>query len=196
MHARRLALNVPVAVLLTAALATAAAAASSAHASSSPRALPTWAHGSITGAGPHNGVRLDLVVWPKKQIRVDHKVHLQVVGTAKSTSTGSYAIHPTVTLPRGIHDLEVLAHSGVAVGAFSFARKITPGGAAEARHKMCAPVARNSRVSARDKNLRSASTSIPGPKHLDSSRSPGQRARQHLAGTTARLAGSRSRWPL
>src|SRR2546430_8980282 len=34
---------------------------------------------------------------------------------------------------------------------------------AEARHKMCAPVARNSRASAQDRNLRSASTSIPGP---------------------------------
>ena len=36
---------------------------------------------------------------------------------------------------------------------------------------MCAPVARNSRASAQDRNLRSASTSIPGPKQPDSSRS-------------------------
>jgi hypothetical protein len=36
---------------------------------------------------------------------------------------------------------------------------------------MCAPVARNSRASAQDRNLRSASTSIPGPKHPCSSRS-------------------------
>ena len=36
---------------------------------------------------------------------------------------------------------------------------------------MCAPVARNSRASAQDRNLRSASTSIPGPKQPLSSRS-------------------------
>ena len=36
---------------------------------------------------------------------------------------------------------------------------------------MCAPVARNSRASAQDRNLRSASTSIPGPKQPCSSRS-------------------------
>ena len=36
---------------------------------------------------------------------------------------------------------------------------------------MRAPVARNSRASAQDRNLRSASTSMPGPKHPVSSRS-------------------------
>jgi hypothetical protein len=118
------------ATLLTAALPTAAAAVSSAHASSSPRSLPTWAHGSITGAGPHNGVRLELVVWPKSKIRVGQKVHLQVVGKATSTSAGSYAIHPSVALPKGIHNLEVLARSRVAVGAFSFPRKVAQGGRA------------------------------------------------------------------
>lgn len=126
---QRLVISLPVAVLLTAALATAAAAASSAHASSSPRSLPTWAHGSITGAGPHSGVRLELVVWPKGKIRVGQKVQLQVVGTTKSSSSGSYAIHPSVTLPKGIHNLEVLAHSSVAVGAFSFPRRVARGGA-------------------------------------------------------------------
>src|SRR6185437_13627093 len=128
-RARRLALNLPVAVLLTAGVASAAVAASSAQASSSPRSLPTWAHGSITGAGPHNGVRLVLVVWPTSKIRVGQKVHLQVVGKATSSSSGSYAIHSSVALPKGIHNLEVLAHSSAAVGAFSFPRKITPGGA-------------------------------------------------------------------
>src|ERR1019366_8176760 len=43
--------------------------------------------------------------------------------------------------------------------------------AADARHTMCAPVARNSGASAQDRNLRSASTSIPGPKQPLSSRS-------------------------
>ena len=128
---RRLVLNLPVAVLLTAALAPAVASASSAHASFSPRSLPTWAHGSITGAGPHAGVRLELVVWPgTKKIRVGQKVGLQVVGRTTSTSTGSYAIHPTVRLRRGIHNLEILARSRVAVGAFSFPRRVARGGLA------------------------------------------------------------------
>jgi len=35
---------------------------------------------------------------------------------------------------------------------------------AEARHRRCAPVARTARAAAQDKNLRSASTSMPGPK--------------------------------
>lgn len=128
---RHMVIGLPVAVLLSAPLITAAAAASSAHASLSPRSLPTWAHGSVTGAGPHNGVRLELVVWPKaKKIPVGQKVHLEVVGKATSTATGSYAIHPSVALPRGIHNLEVLARSGVAVGAFSFARRVTRRGSA------------------------------------------------------------------
>lgn len=126
---RRLVISLPVAVLLTAALATAAVAASSAHASSSPRSLPTWAHGSITGAGPHNGVRLVLVAWPKGKIRVGQKVHLQVVGKATSSATGSYAIHSSLTLPKGIHNLEVLAHSSAAVGAFGFTRRVARRGA-------------------------------------------------------------------
>jgi len=70
-----------------------------------------------------------LVVWPTSKIRVGQKVHLQVVGKATSSSSGSYAIHSSVALPKGIHNLEVLAHSSAAVGAFSFPRKITPGGA-------------------------------------------------------------------
>lgn len=88
------------------------------------------AHGSITGAGPHNGVRLELVAWPKGKVRVGQTVHLQVVGKATSSSSGSYAIKPNVALPRGIHNLEVLARSRVAAGAFSFARKVARGGLA------------------------------------------------------------------
>src|SRR5215472_19101928 len=92
---RRLAIGFPVAVLLTAALATAAALPSSARASSSPRSLPTWAHGSITGAGPHSGVRLELVAWPNgsalAKARVGQKLHLRVLGKATSTS-GTYKI--------------------------------------------------------------------------------------------------------
>src|SRR5215469_15784172 len=124
----RLVIGLPVAAILAAALATAALAACSTHASSSPRSLPTWVHGFITGAGPHNGVRLELVVWPEKQIRVGQKVHLQVVGKATSSSSGSYAIHPSVALPNGIHNLEVLARSSVAVGVFAFSRKVEQGG--------------------------------------------------------------------
>jgi hypothetical protein len=127
---RRLALNLPAAVLVTAALATTAAAAKSPQVSSSPKMLPAYAHGSITGVGPHNGVRLELVAWPKGKIRVGQKVHLQVVGKATSSNSGSYAIHPSVTLPKGLHNLEVLARSSKAVGAFSFPRKITQGGRA------------------------------------------------------------------
>jgi hypothetical protein len=104
--------------LMTAALPITAAAGSSAQASLSPRSLPAYAHGSISGAGPHSGVRLDLVAWPKAKVRVGQKVHLQVIGTAKSTSTGFYTIYPIVALPKGIHNLEVLARSSKAVGAF------------------------------------------------------------------------------
>src|SRR6185437_14568540 len=54
-------------------------------------------------------------------------VRRKVVGKATSSGSGSYAIHPSVTLPKGIHNLEVLAHSSVAVGAFSFPRKVARG---------------------------------------------------------------------
>jgi hypothetical protein len=106
------------------------AAAGSARAASSPTSLPTWAHGSVTGAGPHNGVRLELVAWPKAKIRVGQTVHLQVVGKATSGSSGSYSIKPTVTLPGGLHNLEILARSRVAVGAFSFPRTVVRKGRA------------------------------------------------------------------
>lgn len=119
----RLAVNLPVALLLSGVLITTALAAKNAHASSSsPGSLPAYAHGSITGAGPHSGIRLVLVAWPKGKIRVGQKVHLQVVGRATSSSSGSYAIHPSVVLAKGIHNLEVLARSRVAAGAFSFSR--------------------------------------------------------------------------
>ena len=126
---RHPALIVVAAAFLSAAMSTAPASASSAHALS-PMSLPTWAHGSVTGAGPHSGVRLELVAWPGGKVRVGQKVQLQVLGKAASTSSGSYAIHPSVVLPKGIHNLEVLARSRVAAGAFSFARKVAQGGRA------------------------------------------------------------------
>jgi hypothetical protein len=119
------------AALLTAALVTTMAAAKSPQASSSPRMLPAYAHGSITGAGPHSGVRLVLVAWPKgSKVPVGHKVHLKIVGKATSSSSGTYAVHPSVVLPEGLHNLEVMARSSVAVGAFSFPRMIAKGGRA------------------------------------------------------------------
>lgn len=87
--------------------------------------LPAYAHGSITGAGPHNGVRLVLAVWPNiHKIRVGQKVHLQIIGHATSSSSGSYTIRSTVVLPKGIHNLEILARSSTARGAFAFPRKV------------------------------------------------------------------------
>ena len=44
---------------------------------------------------------------------------------------------------------------------------------AEARHKMCAPVARKARARDQDRNFRSASTTMPGPKHPSRSRASG-----------------------
>jgi hypothetical protein len=114
-----------IAVTLLAVALPTATAVGSAHASSPPRSLPTWAHGSITGAGPHNGVRLELVAWPTRgKIRTGQKVHLRVIGKATSGSSGGYSIKPTVALPKGLHNLEVLARSKSAVGAFSFGRKV------------------------------------------------------------------------
>ena len=65
MRIRHAALVLTATTLLTAALPT-ALAGSGAQASLSPMSLPTWAHDSISGAGPHNGVRLRLVAWPKQ----------------------------------------------------------------------------------------------------------------------------------
>jgi len=64
------------------------------------------------------------VAWPKGKFRKGQKVPLRVIGKATSGSAGSYSIHPTVTLPRGLHNLEVLARSRSAAGAFSFARTV------------------------------------------------------------------------
>jgi hypothetical protein len=76
-------------------------------------------------------VRLELVVWPKaKKVRVGQKVHLQVIGKATSSSSGRYVIHSSVTLPQRIYNLEVLARSRVAVGAFSFSRRVVRRGRA------------------------------------------------------------------
>jgi Tfp pilus assembly protein FimV len=57
-------------------------------------------------------------------------------------------------------------------GGFSSARNVPSGSAltgrsaneAEARHRMCAPVASTARARDHNRNCRSASTSIPGPK--------------------------------
>ena len=57
---------------------------------------------------------------------------------------------------------------------------------------MCAPVARNSRASAQDKNLRSASTSIPGPKHPVSRSVAGQDLSLSRSGPGMPRAGSPS----
>lgn len=111
------------AALFAVALPTTTAAAST-QASLSPKQLPTWAHGSVTGAGPHNGVRLELVAWPKGKFRVGQTLHLRIVGKATSGSSGVYSIKPTVKLPGGLHNLEVLARSSSAVGAFNFARTV------------------------------------------------------------------------
>jgi hypothetical protein len=73
-------------------------------------------------------VRLELVAWPKGKIRTGQKLHLQVVGHATSSNTGSYAIRTRVKLPGGIHNLEVVARSSTAAGSFSYARMIGPGG--------------------------------------------------------------------
>jgi hypothetical protein len=80
------------AILLAAALPTAVAAASSTRVNSTPSSLPTWAHGSVIGAGPHNGVRLMLVAWPKGNFHVGQQVHLKVIGkTISSPSRPTFA---------------------------------------------------------------------------------------------------------
>ena len=66
-------------------------------------------------------------------------------------------------------------------GGFSSARYVPSARAftglrvklAEARHKMCAPVARKARAADQDRNLRSASTSMPGPKQPSRSAASG-----------------------
>jgi hypothetical protein len=151
------------AILLAAALPTAVAAASSTRVNSTPSSLPTWAHGSVIGAGPHNGVRLMLVAWPKGNFHVGQQVHLKVIGKTTSSPSGSYAIHTSVRLPKGIHNLEVLARSRVAIGAFSFSRQVTRRGralvAVEGNAKP-GPVTANIRMMALPK---SAVSAIPHP---------------------------------
>lgn len=128
MRRARLVLGVGISALVSASLAGAPTALATSHALS-PRSLPADAHGSITGAGPHNGVPLVLVAWPKgKNYPVGHKLHLQVIGHATSSSSGTYSISPNVALPKGLHNLEILARSHMAVGAFGFPRKVTAQG--------------------------------------------------------------------
>jgi hypothetical protein len=92
--------------------------------SSSPRSLPTWAHGTITGAGPHSGVRLMLVAWPQSSklanVKVGQQVRTQVIGVATSSSSGTYSIHPTIRSTKGLVNLEVIGRSSKAIGAYSF----------------------------------------------------------------------------
>jgi hypothetical protein len=74
-------------------------------------------------------VRLELVAWPTRgKIRTGQKLQLQVIGKATSGSSGGYAIKPTVKLPGGLHNLEVVARSDTAAGSSSFARIVEPGG--------------------------------------------------------------------
>ena len=80
-------------VLLVASL-TASQAQAGTSAGPAPQMLPAYAHGTITGAGPRSGVRLELVVWPSgsalAKARVGKKIPLRVIGKATSTSSGSY----------------------------------------------------------------------------------------------------------
>ncbi len=79
-------------------------------------------------------MRLVLVAWPSgsalAKASVGQKIFLRVLGTATSTSSGSYTLRSGVTLSKGIHNLRVLAHSSVAVGTFAFPRKIVRRGRA------------------------------------------------------------------
>ena len=75
----------------------------------------------------------------------------------------------------------VITRPSLLRGGFSSARYVPSGRAftglsaklAEARHRMCAPVARKARARDQDRNFRSASTSIPGPKQCRRSRASG-----------------------
>jgi hypothetical protein len=111
-------------------------------------------------------VRLELVAWPGGKVRVGQKVKLRVVGKATSTSSGSYSIRPTVALPDGIHNLEVLARSRVAAGAFSFARTVARKGRALVAIDGSAsskPVTANIRMLAIPKSARPAAPRLGVP---------------------------------
>jgi hypothetical protein len=72
-------------------------------------------------------VRLLLVEWPSgsalAKAPVGQKIPLRVLGHATSVN-GTYKIGSNVSLPKGIHNLEILARSSTARGAFGFPRKI------------------------------------------------------------------------
>ncbi len=133
-------------------LSAASLVAGSAHAGTSarpsPMMLPAYAHGTITGAGPRNGVHLMLIAWPGQsamgKVRVGQHVKTRVIGRATSSSTGTYSIHPTVQLKNGLVNLEVVGRSSEAIGASSFGamihgKKITSAAAASDASKGTVP---------------------------------------------------------
>ncbi len=131
--------------------------------------LPAYAHGTITGAGPHSGVRLMLIAWPRQsvmgKVRVGQHVKTRVIGKATSSSTGTYSIRPTVQLKNGLVNLEVVGRSSKAIGASSFGamihgKTITP--AAVASHASEGAVAANIRMMALPKAAVSAVPQHPG----------------------------------
>ncbi len=148
-------------VLLAASL-TAGSAQAGASAGPSPMMLPAYAHGTITGAGPHSGVRLVLIAWPKPsvmaKVRVRQHAHTRVIGRATSSSTGTYSIHPSVQLKKGLVNLEVIGRSSKAAGTYSFGamihgKTITP--AAAGSHASTGPVAANIHMMALPKSEQS-----------------------------------------
>ncbi len=131
--------------------------------------LPAYAHGTITGAGPHNGVHLMLIAWPRQsvmgKVRVGQHVKTRVIGKATSSSTGTYSIHPTVQLKNGLVNLEVVGRSSKAIGASSFGamihgKTITP--AAAGSHASKGTVPANIRMMALPKSAVSAVPQHPG----------------------------------
>lgn len=133
MKLQQIAIGIGISALISASLLSAPTALATSHAHS-PRSLPAWAHGSIKGAGPPSGVRLELVEWPSgsalAKARVGQKMRLRILGKTTSSSSGSYTLRSGVTLSKGIHNLRVLARSSVAVGTFAFPRKIVRRGRA------------------------------------------------------------------
>jgi len=114
-------------LILTSSLALAAAAAivpsvASAAAATPPRLAPgTVVTGSVTGGGHAlAGAKVTLYAWPSQAVtaavKIGAQVPLTVLGSATSSSSGSYSIAPTNLAslrasadPNGIVNLEVLA---------------------------------------------------------------------------------------
>jgi hypothetical protein len=155
--------------VLSAASLTVGSAHAGTSAGPSPMMLPAYAHGSITGAGPRNGVRLMLIAWPKQsvmgEVRVGQHVKTRVIGRATSSNTGTYSIRPTVQLKNGLVNLEVVGRSSEAVGASSFGamihgKTITPAAAGSLASK--GPVPANIRMIALPKSAGPAVPQHPG----------------------------------